>query len=361
MRFVLLYHSLISDWNHGNAHFLRGLMRALTARGHEAVCLEQEDNWSLRNLERAVPDAAARFHASFPDLRSVRYPAAGAEAALRVALREADVLIVHEWNEPSLIAAAPRLAREAGARPYFHGTHHRVVLDDGYRRRLALDAYEAILAYSPSLAERHRSAGAHDVRVFHEAADTTTFGPREVPVHDDVVFIGNYGDGDRDVEIEDYLFGPRRELPDLRFAVYGVRYPDAVVARMRDGLGVAYRGWLANTDVPGAYSAAKVALHIPRRQYVETLPGTPTIRIFEALASGACLISLPWRDTDRLFRAGTDYMVSHDPREMRESLAWLCSDAGSRDREGYRRNGRATILSRHTCGHRADELLGWLA
>jgi spore maturation protein CgeB len=40
MRFVLYTHSLVSDWNHGNAHFLRGVMRDLTRRGHSAVALE---------------------------------------------------------------------------------------------------------------------------------------------------------------------------------------------------------------------------------------------------------------------------------------------------------------------------------
>ena len=35
MRIVLFVHSLVSDWNHGNAHFLRGVVRELLARGHE--------------------------------------------------------------------------------------------------------------------------------------------------------------------------------------------------------------------------------------------------------------------------------------------------------------------------------------
>ena len=34
MKFVLFYHSLLSDWNHGNAHFLRGIASELLARGH---------------------------------------------------------------------------------------------------------------------------------------------------------------------------------------------------------------------------------------------------------------------------------------------------------------------------------------
>src|SRR5690349_3127703 len=56
-RFALFYHSVISDWNHGNAHFLRGLMRALQARGHATVCYEPVDSWSLVNLLEVNPHA----------------------------------------------------------------------------------------------------------------------------------------------------------------------------------------------------------------------------------------------------------------------------------------------------------------
>jgi spore maturation protein CgeB len=31
MRVVIFCHSLVSDWNHGNAHFLRGVARELLA------------------------------------------------------------------------------------------------------------------------------------------------------------------------------------------------------------------------------------------------------------------------------------------------------------------------------------------
>ena len=30
MRAALFYHSLVSDWNHGNAHFLRGVVTELS-------------------------------------------------------------------------------------------------------------------------------------------------------------------------------------------------------------------------------------------------------------------------------------------------------------------------------------------
>ena len=90
-RFALFYHSLISDWNHGNAHFLRGLMRALQARGHTAVCYEQVDNWSLTNLLRVAPDAIQQFEQRFPDIPYERYtPGAHLEGWLRARLAEVD-------------------------------------------------------------------------------------------------------------------------------------------------------------------------------------------------------------------------------------------------------------------------------
>jgi len=32
---AFFYHSLLSDWNHGNAHFLRGTVWELKKRGHQ--------------------------------------------------------------------------------------------------------------------------------------------------------------------------------------------------------------------------------------------------------------------------------------------------------------------------------------
>jgi spore maturation protein CgeB len=356
MRFGFFYQSVISDWNHGNAHFLRGLMRALQARGHHAACFEQVDNWSLSNLLQVNPGAIEDFVALFPDLCFERYRSdTTLDAWICQHLAEVDVCIVHEWNEPAVIRRLGELCAEIGKPAYFHDTHYRVVLDDAHRASLGLERFAGILAYSPSLAERYRSLGFDRVNVLHEAADVTVFAPLDVPKTTDVVFVGNYGDGDRSDELEDYVFAPRLSLPRLEYAVYGVRYPEQVVARLNNGLDIDYRGWLPNAVVPSVYSAARVVLHVPRRQYVELLPGTPTIRMFEALACGACLISLPWDDTDHLFEAGADYAVAHSPNEMRELIAEFCANDAARMALG--RHGRQTILDRHTCGHRAEQLL----
>jgi hypothetical protein len=50
VRVILFCHSLVSDWNHGNAHFLRGVCSDLLARGHAVDVYEPANAWSVTNL-----------------------------------------------------------------------------------------------------------------------------------------------------------------------------------------------------------------------------------------------------------------------------------------------------------------------
>ena len=103
MRVCLFYHSLVSDWNHGNAHFLRGVASELISRGHDVAVFEPRDAWSLQNLladhgERALEG----FQAAYPTLRGERYDLATLD--LDRALDGADLVLVHEWSDPELVA-----------------------------------------------------------------------------------------------------------------------------------------------------------------------------------------------------------------------------------------------------------------
>jgi spore maturation protein CgeB len=98
-----------------------------------------------------------------------------------------------------------------------------------------------------------------------------------------------------------------------------------------------------------------VTVHVPRRPYVEALPGIPTIRPFEALACGIPLVSAPWCDSEGLFRPGEDYLVARTGQEMRRHVRSVLNDPDLA--AALAGNGRDTILARHTCAHRVDELL----
>jgi spore maturation protein CgeB len=361
MRFVFFVHSAVSDWNHGNAHFLRGLMSALARRGHDVVSWEPRGGWSLENLLKVHgPDAVVAFARAFPEIRVRSYDprAADLHLALMDAVAGADVVLVHEWTAPEVANAAAAAARAAGAAVLFHDTHHRPWSDPAAIRRFDLAAFDGVLAFGDVLRDLYRERfRVRRAWTFHEAADVVRFRPLERPRAQDVAWIGNWGDGERSDELRRYWLDVARRMPELRWVAHGVRYPAQARVELH-AAGVEFRGWAPSLAVPEVFAASRVTLHVPRRAYVEALPGIPTIRVFEALACGIPLVSLPWRDAEGLFRPG-DYAVAATPDEMAAAVRRLATDDEARAAHAAR--GLETILARHTCDHRADELLAIVA
>jgi spore maturation protein CgeB len=355
MRFVLFTHSLVSDWNHGNAHFLRGIVRELTARGHEVRVLEPRDGWSRENLlADQGPAALARFRDAFPGLNSYLYDPATLD--LDQALDGADVVIVHEWNDHDLVARIGRKRAGGGRfRLLFHDTHHRTASDPKSMAAYDLSAYDGVLAYGAVIRDIYLGMGwGKQAWSWHEAADTALFRPIPgEPREGDLVWIGNWGDGERSVELGEFLLKPIHQLK-LKARIYGVRYPGEARAAVALS-GADYAGYLPNHEAPRVFARFAVTVHVPRRPYVEMLRGIPTIRVFEALACGIPLVSSPWDDAEGLFRPGTDYLVAQNCEAMSRHLHDVLNDldmAASLARHGFE-----TIQNRHTCGHRVEELL----
>lgn len=357
MRVILYVHSLVSDWNHGNAHFLRGVARELVADRHDVLALEPEDGWSRANLLADQGEAPLEaFAALFPELRSATYGPGFDHAA---ALGGADLAIAHEWTDPAVLAELGRLRREGDFTLLFHDTHHRAVSAAEAIAGLAIAECDAVLAFGESLAERYRAHGwGRQVAVWHEAADVRRFRPPDTDVarDGDLIWIGNWGDGERAAELEEFLFGPARRL-GLRGEVRGVRYPPEALAKLAE-TGLAYRGWIANAEVPEAFARFKATVHVPRRPYAEALPGIPTIRMFEALACGIPLVAAPWQDSEGLFRDG-DYLEAATGAAMTRHLRMLRDDPAAGAEIAAR--GLATVRARHTCRHRVEELYRLLA
>jgi spore maturation protein CgeB len=354
MKFVLFYHSFSSCWNHGNAHFLRGIVRELIRLEHQVTVYEPEDGWSRRNALRdggmrvleqgssLVPGAVIRtYREERPDLDQ--------------ALDGADAVLVHEWTAPELVAAIGR-QRSRGGRftLLFHDTHHRAITAPSEIGRLDINDYDAVLAFGEVLREVYVKRGwARRAFTWHEAADIELFRPISVlEKENDLVWIGNWGDGERTRELEEFLVRPVAKL-GIRASFHGVRYP-ADVRRALAENGVHYAGWLPNHQTPAVFARSRITLHVPRRPYVEALPGIPTIRIFEALACGIPLICSPWRDAESLFPAGS-YLTAETARDMIHAISSILGDAGLAAE--LVSTGLSAIIGRHTCAHRVFDLL----
>jgi spore maturation protein CgeB len=357
MRVVMFVHSIRSDWNNGSAHFLRGIAREFQSRGHQVAIYEPRQGWSATNLTREAGGAALEvYHEAYPTLKPNVYILEHLD--LDQVLADAQLVLVHEWNPPALIAALGRYRKRGGRFTLlFHDTHQRSITNPDEINALDLSGYDGVLALGEVIRERYLQLGwGHRVWTWHEAADTRIFFPRPEPVHyrkSDLIWVGNWGDGERTGEIFQFLLNPVRRL-NLKGHVYGVRYPRPGIVSIEQ-TGLQFGGWLANHRVARALADHRVTVHIPRRAYAETLPGIPTIRVFEALACGIPLICAPWHDSEHLFQPGRDFLVAPDGPRMTSMLRQVLYDQALAT--SLMRSGRRAIEARHTVAHRVNELL----
>jgi len=354
MKILLFYHSLISDWNHGNAHFLRGIYASLLGMGHEVTVFEPKDGWSLSCLlKENGNDALLDFLEYYPNLKTTFYSSDFTE--LETYLQQADLVLVHEWNDPKLISWIGKQKGKNDYKLFFHDTHHRAVSDPEMMKNFNLTNYDGVLAFGESLRKVYLDNQWHDkVWTWHEAADTTHYYPIEGEEKiGDVVWVGNWGDDERTEELEEFLIEPIHKL-NLKAKFYGVRYPDKAL-KMLKSAGIEYGGYLPASQVNKTFARYKATVHVPRRFYTQRLPGIPTIRPFEAMACGIPLLSAPWKDTEKLFSPGKNFIMAENGQTMKEALHEVISNKDLADQLIY--NGRKTILARHTCLHRAEELM----
>lgn len=360
MKIVMFYHSVISDWNHGNAHFLRGIATELYRRGHEVVLLEPAGGWSLTNLiQEQGNEVIQEFEKHFPRILPHFYDAKNPQVDHD--LLGADLVIVHEWNEPNLVELLGKKKKEFGYRLFFHDTHHRAVTDPAAMEKFDLTHYDGVLAYGDVIRDMYlEKRWARKAWTWHEAADDSIFYPRQPPYKEgDLVWIGNWGDDERADMIDEFLIKPVTDMK-LSATVYGVRYPANALEKLRKA-GIRYGGYLPSVKVPEVFAKYRFTVHIPRKPYIRELPGIPTIRPFEAMACGIPLISAPWGKAETIFSPGNDFILCENGEEMKKMIRPVLFSKPLRAQ--LIQNGLTTISSGHLCSHRIDQLfriLNWL-
>jgi len=323
IRLVIFGAGPVSGPGGGNGRFLRGVCGELLARGHAVIL----------------------------------HPGHG-PLDVDAVLADVDVVFVHDGTDPELVRRVRLHHAGSGAyRLLFYDTHQREASAPLPLRRFNLAGFDGVLGACEAITQSYRERG-WESRAFtwHEAADTNRFAPHPgVSRYCDLVWIGDRHDLGVSQELGALVLEPARRL-GLSGVIHGDQYPwRARLAIQRSGL--RYGGPLAEHLVPAVWARHRFTVALPRPRH--TLPGIPATRMFEALAAGIPLISAPWEDTESLFTTGRDYLVARDGREMEAAMRTLRSDRAMAAE--LARQGRATVLARHTCAHRVDELMAILA
>jgi spore maturation protein CgeB len=346
MKLVVLGLSITSSWGNGHATTYRGLCRALAVRGHRVVFLEWDAPW-YGGAHRDLPPQACDY-ASI--LLFGRW--ADGRALLRRELADADAVLLGSYF-PQGVEAASLLAQEyAGPRLYYDidtPITVRALREQGgaeYLRADQVPIFDVYLSFTggPVLRELEETLGAPRAVPFYCSVDPERHAPvaarREYRC--DLGYMGTWA-ADRQPELEALLCEPARRAPRRSFIVAGPQYPPEL-------------DWPANVrrfeHLPPAehaafYSSGRLTLNLTRAE-MRRSGWSPSVRLFEAAACGAAILSDRWQGLDSVLAPGTEILLADTPADTEAAL--------SRSDTELRRIGeaaRARVLAEHTNAARA--------
>lgn len=343
MKLVVLGLTLSSSWGNGHATTYRALLRAFAARGHQVVFLERDAPWYASH--RDLPEPGFCQLALYRDLEELRRHWAGA-------VERADAVIVGSYV-PEGVEVGRWVQATARGVTAFYDIDTPVTLaklaagDHEYLSPEVIPGYGVYLSFTggPTLRELERRYGSPAARALYCSVDEEAYRPTPTPHRWDLSYLGTYSP-DRQPTLERLLLEPARRAPHLRFCVAGPQYPAGV-------------DWPANVErlehVPPAehpafYSASRFTLNVTRADMIAA-GWSPSVRLFEAGACAAPLISDVWEGLETLFEPGREIVLAEAPDEVLAALAM--PDAA---RDAMAEGARRRILCGHTAVHRAAEL-----
>ena len=158
-------------------------------------------------------------------------------------------------------------------------------------------------------------------------------------------YLGTYA-ADRQPKLMQLLNGSAELVPAAGFIVAGPQYPEDLAWRPN----VRRMIHLAPPEHPAFYSSSRFTLNLTRDDMVAA-GYSPSVRLFEASACGAAMLSDPWEGMAEFLTPGVDILLPNDAEEIATILdGW--TDA---ERIAMGQRARQRILAQHTAAHRAEQ------
>ncbi len=347
MKIAILGLSITSSWGNGHATTYRALCRELWRRGHSIVFVEKDVEWYRSNRDLPEPEYVA--------LRLYSDWVMDGVGAVRAAVRDADVVVVGSYF-PDAIRATELLQQECAAPVLFYDIDTPITLaalrlhgQCEYLRAEDIPRYAAYLSFTggPVLQEIEQRFGSPMAVPFYCSVDPELYHrtPVRAPFACALSYLGTYA-ADRQSKLMDLLNAPARQLAAERFLVAGPMYP-------------AGTDWAANVvtypHVPPSshaalYSSSRFVLNLTRADMVAA-GWSPSVRLFEASACAAAMVSDVWPGLEDFFTPGEEIVVAATRDEVVRVLTGM-------DEAEARRMGEAAqarTLAKHTAGARAAE------
>lgn len=346
MRFVFFGLTITSSWGNGHATTYRSLLKALAARGHSLDFVERDVEWYRNNRDMPQPPFC-RVHL-YSDWQQER-------RALTHLAKSADAVVIGSYVSDAI--AVTRDLLEAGVETIlFYDIDTPITIShlQSEGRTEYLDPqlvphYAAYMSFTggPLLREIEQRFGSPWAVPFYCSVDPEMYKP--LPASEqyrcDLSYLGTHA-SDRQPKLMRFLNDTATLLPKRQFIVAGPQYPAATPWASN----VKRIVHLAPPEHPAFYSSSRFTLNLTRDDMVRA-GYSPSVRLFEASACGAAIISDAWAGLEEFLTPGEEILLPDNADQVAQILTGLSEE--QRVRIG--RNARERILSQHTAAHRAEQ------
>jgi spore maturation protein CgeB len=346
MKIVIYGLTITSAWGNGHATTYRSLVKALARRGHRVTFIEKDVEWYRNN--RDLPNPVCCTVRLYDDWETEK------QTLLREAA-DADAIVVGSYF-PDAIAASRALLNAAFGPVLFYDIDTPVTMSQlrahgrcEYLEASLIPKYSAYLSFTggPTLHELETRFGSPYAVPFYCSVNPDLY--EATAVRDEfrctLSYLGTYAT-DRQEKLMQLLNGSADRLPADGFLVAGAMYP----GHLRWAGNVRRLTHVAPPEHPAFYSSSRFTLNLTRADMVAA-GYSPSVRLFEASACGAAILSDDWLGLNEFFTPGEEILLPANAQETTVILREL-SDA-ERRRIGAR--ARERVLAEHTSEHRARE------
>lgn len=346
MKIVFFGLSITSAWGNGHATTFRSLLRALSERGHDILFFEKDVEWYASNRDLPEP--------SFCDVR-IFQSWNQSLPEVRRELAECDVAVVGSYFPLGIVAIEEVLASRAQVKAFYDIDTPITVAQlrqagrTEYLQKEQIAGFDLYFSFTGGeiLRELEKEFGARCAFPLYCSVDTRQY--HRWPVHkryqSDMSYMGTYAP-DRQLKIEELFCKPARLLPQASFLLAGPQYPrqlrwPANIRRIRH----LNPRWHAQL-----YCSSRLTLNVTRRAMVQA-GYSPSVRLFEAAACAATIVSDNWPGLDTFFVPGQEILVPVGGEDVARYLTDL--DQGESLRIGER--ARERVMAEHTAERRAEQ------
>ncbi len=346
MKITIFGLAITSSWGNGHATTYRALCGALADRGHEIVFFEHDAEWYANN----------RDVAGLPKIKIIHYDQwTDVSGRARQELRDSDVAVVGSYFPHARQALSAMLGQCRGVKCFYDidtpVTLSQLRENGGTAYLQAQDIPDLDIYFSftggPVLHELESEFDAKCAVPLYCSVDTNKYQPVAVNADFacDMSYMGTYAP-DRQPKLDELLCTPARQLGPSKFIVAGPQYPSGIqwpsnVLRIEH---------LEPKFHPQLYSSSRLVLNLTRRDMV--MAGySPSVRLFEAAASGAAIVSDNWPGLDDFFSPGSEILLASNRQDSFHYLA----GCGTADLRRIGEAARARILAEHSSSRRAQQ------